>query len=80
MHVVAAVIDEGALTFDLAIPCEVHRRAGRGDDDELVPRRHDVAPIEAEQRTQTGFFVDTPFRLVDLERADTTKQPSFAPA
>ncbi len=23
MHTVAAVIDQGALTFDLAIPCEV---------------------------------------------------------
>jgi hypothetical protein len=25
-----------------------HRRAARGDEHELVPRRHDVAPIEAE--------------------------------
>jgi transcriptional regulator GlxA family with amidase domain len=77
MHVVAAVIDEGALTFDLAIPCEVF---GLDRSDIAMPW-YEFIVVAAERspvRTQTGFLLDTPFRLVDLERADTIVVPGWS--
>ena len=77
MHVVAAVIDEGALTFDLAIPCEVF---GLDRSDIVTPWYEFivVAATSSPVRTQTGFLLDTPFRLVDLERADTIFVPGWS--
>jgi len=77
MHVVAAVIDEGALTFDLAIPCEVF---GLDRSDIVTPWYEFivVAATISPVRTQTGFLLDTPFRLVDLERADTIFVPGWS--
>src|SRR3954447_2782875 len=76
MPTVAAVIDQGALTFDLAIPCEVFG----------VDRRDIVEPWyefmlcaagDSPVRTQTGFTIDTPFGLRHLRRADTIVVPGW---
>ena len=77
MHVVAAVIDEGALTFDLAIPCEVF---GLDRSDIVAPWYEFmvVAATGSPVRTQTGFLLDTPFRLADLARADTIVVPGWS--
>ena len=77
MHVVAAVIDEGALTFDFAIPCEVF---GLDRSDIATPWYEFmvVAAGRSPVRTQTGFLVDTPFRLADLDRADTIVVPGWS--
>jgi transcriptional regulator GlxA family with amidase domain len=74
---VAAVVDEGALTFDLAIPCEVF---GLDRSDVVDPWYGFmvVAAGEAPIRTQTGFLLDTPYRLTDLERADTIVVPGWS--
>ena len=77
MSVVAAVIDEGALTFDLAIPCEVFGL----DRSDIVSPWYEfmvVAAGDSPVRTQTGFLLDTPFRLPDLERADTIVVPGWS--
>jgi transcriptional regulator GlxA family with amidase domain len=77
MHVVAAVIDEGALTFDLAIPCEVF---GLDRRDIATPWYEFmvVAASESPVRMQTGFLLDTPFRIDELERADTIVVPGWS--
>jgi transcriptional regulator GlxA family with amidase domain len=74
---VAAVIDEGALTFDLAIPCEVF---GLDRSDIAAPWYEFmvVAAGGSPVRTQTGFLLDTPFGLADLERADTVVVPGWS--
>jgi transcriptional regulator GlxA family with amidase domain len=77
MAVVAAVIDEGALTFDLAIPCEVFGL----DRSDIVSPWYEfmvVAAGDSPVRTQTGFLLDTPYRLPDLERADTIVVPGWS--
>jgi AraC family transcriptional regulator, transcriptional activator FtrA len=77
MHVVAAVIDQGALTFDLAIPCEVF---GLDRSDIVDPWyafrlvAADGAPI----KTQTGFSIETPYGLEELESADTIIVPGWS--
>jgi transcriptional regulator GlxA family with amidase domain len=77
MHVVAAVIDEGALTFDFSIPCEVFGL----DRSDIAKPWYEFIVVAAGRspvRTQTGFLVDTPFRLVDLEGADTIVVPGWS--
>ena len=76
MHTVAAVVDQGALTFDLAIPCEVFGFDRRDIADpwyEFIV----VAAGETPVRTQTGFAILTPHGLTDLERADTVIVPGW---
>lgn len=77
MSVVAAVIDEGALTFDLAIPCEVF---GLDRSDIVAPWYEFmvVAAGSSPVRTQTGFLLDTPFGLGELARADTIIVPGWS--
>src|SRR6187200_2190194 len=77
MHVVAAVVDQGALTFDLAIPCEVFGVDRRDIADpwyELLVVASGSSPV----RTQTGFTIETPYRLADLARADTVVVPGWS--
>src|SRR5262245_20050017 len=77
MGVVVAVIDEGALTFDLAVPCEVFGL----DRSDIVSPWYEfllVAAGESPVRTQTGFLLGTPYRLHDLERADTVVVPGWS--
>jgi transcriptional regulator GlxA family with amidase domain len=77
MHTVAAVVDQGALTFDLAIPCEVF---GIDRSDIASPWYEFlvVAAGERRVRTQTGFTIEAPHGLSALERADTIVVPGWA--
>ena len=77
MHTVAAVIDQGALTFDLAIPCEVF---GLDRSDIVSPwyRFMVVAAGESPVRMQTGFDLSTPYSLSNLEQADTIVVPGWS--
>ena len=62
MHTVAAVIDEGALTFDFAIPCEVFGF----DRSDLVDPWYEFLVVAAGKRrirTQTGFVLEAPHGL-----------------
>jgi transcriptional regulator GlxA family with amidase domain len=77
MHVVAAVIDQGALTFDLAIPCEVFGL----DRSDIVDPWYTFLLVGAGKRrvrTQTGFVIDAPHGLEELERADTIVVPGWS--
>jgi AraC family transcriptional activator FtrA len=77
MHVVAAVIDQGALTFDLAIPCEVFGL----DRTDIVDPWYDFRLVAAGERriqTQTGFAIDVPYGLEELDRADTIVLPGWS--
>ena len=76
MHTVAAVIDQGALTFDLAIPCEVFGF----DRSDIVSPWYEffvAAAGKTPVRTQTGFDLHTPYGLDDLARADTIIVPGW---
>ncbi len=77
MHTVAAVVDQGALTFDLSIPCEVF---GLDRSDIASPWYEFllVAAGKTPVRTQTGFLLDTEFGLADLDRADTVIVPGWS--
>jgi transcriptional regulator GlxA family with amidase domain len=74
---VAAVVGEGALTFDLSVPCEVF---GLDRSDIARPwyefRLVSVDPTPI--RTSTGFTLDTPYRLADLAGADTIVLPGWS--
>jgi len=77
MHVVAAVIDEGALTFDFAIPCEVFGL----DRSDIVDPWYEflvVAAGERRVRTQTGFVVEATHGLRSLAGADTIVVPGWS--
>jgi AraC family transcriptional regulator, transcriptional activator FtrA len=77
MHVVAAVVDQGALTFDFAIPCEVFGL----DRNDIVDPWYEFLVVAAGNRrvrTQTGFFIDAPYGLEALERADTIVVPGWS--
>jgi AraC family transcriptional regulator, transcriptional activator FtrA len=77
MHTVAAVIDQGALTFDLAIPCEVFGL----DRSDIVSPWYEFMVVAAGKtpvRTQTGFDLDTPYRLRHLGRANTIIVPGWS--
>ena len=77
MHTVAAVIDQGALTFDFAIPCEIFGL----DRSDIVEPWYEflvVAAGDRRVRTQTGFVIEVPHRLKALDRADTIVVPGWA--
>ncbi|MFL6006836.1 MAG: helix-turn-helix domain-containing protein [Gaiellaceae bacterium] len=77
MHTVAAVIDDGMLTFDFAIPCEVFGLDRR----DIVDPWYEflvVAARERRVRTQTGFVLEATHGLRALERADTIVVPGWA--
>jgi transcriptional regulator GlxA family with amidase domain len=77
MHVVAAVVDQGALTFDFAIPCEVFGL----DRSDIVDPWYEflvVAAGERDVRMQTGFVMRAPHGLDALERADTIVVPGWS--
>jgi transcriptional regulator GlxA family with amidase domain len=77
MRTVAAVVDQGALTFDLAIPCEVF---GLDRSDIASPWYQFLVVAAGDRRivTQTGFVIEAPLRLDALERADTIVVPGWS--
>jgi AraC family transcriptional activator FtrA len=77
MPVVAAVVDQGALTFDFAIPCEVFGL----DRSDIVDPWYEFLVVGAGDRrvrTQTGFVMEAPHGLEALERADTIVVPGWS--
>jgi AraC family transcriptional regulator, transcriptional activator FtrA len=79
VHTVAAVVGQGCLTFDLAVPCEVFG----WDRSYLGVDWYDFKVVAADEppiRTCTGFTIDTPHTLDELERADTIVIPGWADA
>jgi AraC family transcriptional regulator, transcriptional activator FtrA len=77
MHTVAAVVGEGCLTFDLAVPCEVFG----WDRSYLGVEWYDFKVVAADPppiRTVTGFTIDTPHRLDALADADTIVVPGWS--
>jgi transcriptional regulator GlxA family with amidase domain len=77
MNVVAAVVDQGALTFDFAIPCEVFGL----DRSDIVDPWYEflvVAAGERRVRTQTGFVLEAPHGLDALDRAGTIVVPGWS--
>lgn len=77
MHSVMAVINEGCLTFDLAVPCEVFG----WDRSYLGVPWYDFKVVAADPtpvRTVTGFTIDTPYDLDELARADTIIVPGWS--
>jgi AraC family transcriptional regulator, transcriptional activator FtrA len=77
MHVVAAVIDQGALTFDFAIPCEVFG-LDRSDLADPWYAFRVVAAGDRHVRMQTGFVIEAPHGLAALRRADTIIVPGWS--
>ena len=74
---VAAVVDQGALTFDFAIPCEVFGL----DRSDIVDPWYEFLVVAAGDRrvvTQTGFVLEAPFGLEELRRADTIVVPGWS--
>jgi AraC family transcriptional regulator, transcriptional activator FtrA len=77
MRTVAAVVDQGALTFDFAIPCEVFG-VDRSDIASPWYEFLVVAAGERRVRTQTGFVIVAPLGLDALDRADTIVVPGWS--
>ena len=77
MHTVAAVVDDGALVFDLAIPTEVFGFDRRDIADPWY-RYLLVAASGSPVRTHAGFSLDTPHGLDAVRRADTVIVPGWA--
>jgi|SRR3954447_2809284 AraC family transcriptional activator FtrA len=77
MPVVAAVIDQGALTFDMAIPCEVF---GLDRSDIAAPWYEFLLASAGDRRvvTATGFPIEVPHGLEALDRADTVIVPGWS--
>ena len=77
MQTVAAIVDQGALTFDFAIPCEVF---GLDRSDIASPWYEFlvVAAGDRRVRTQTGFVIEAPLGLDALDRADTIVVPGWS--
>ncbi len=76
MHTVAAVIDDGMLTFDFAIPCEVFGL----DRSDIVDPWYEFLVVAAgarRVRTQTGFVLEATHGLRALDRADTIVVPGW---
>jgi AraC family transcriptional regulator, transcriptional activator FtrA len=74
---VAAVVGQGAHTFDLAVPCEVFGL----DRSDIARPWYDFRLVAVEPpplRTSTGFTIDTPYRLADLATADTVIVPGWS--
>ena len=76
MRTVAAVVDQGALTFDFAIPCEVF---GLDRSDIASPWYEFLVVAAGDRRvlTQTGFVLEAPLGLEALDRADTIVVPGW---
>lgn len=79
-HTVAAVVTHGVSPFELSVACEVFGL----DRSELVDpwyRLMVCAAVEPPVRAKTsvGLTLDTPYRLTDVERADTIVIPMWAP-
>jgi len=77
MRTVAAVVDQGALTFDFAIPCEVFGL----DRSDIVDPWYEFLVVAAGDRcvrTQTGFELVAPYGLEALGRADTIVVPGWS--
>ena len=77
MSTVAAVIDQGALTFDFAIPCEIFGL----DRSDIVDPWYEFLVVAAGYRRvkmQTGFYLDAPHGLEALRRADTIVLPGWS--
>jgi AraC family transcriptional activator FtrA len=77
MRTVAAVIDQGALTFDFAIPCEIFGL----DRSDIVDPWYEFFVVAAGDRrvwTQTGFVLEAPHGLEALESVDTIVVPGWA--
>src|SRR5262249_41640698 len=75
-HVVAAVIDQGALTFDFAIPCELFGL----DRSDIVDPWYEFRVVAAGAkriRTQTGFMLEAPYGLEGLRGAQTIVVPGW---
>jgi putative intracellular protease/amidase len=75
--VVAAVVGQGALTFDLAVPCEVFGL----DRSDIASPWYEFRLVAADRppiRTNTGFTIDTPYRLEHLADADTVIVPGWS--
>ena len=77
MRTVAAVVDQGALTFVFAIPCEVFG-VDRSDIASPWYEFLVVAAGERRVRTQTGFVIEAPLGLDALDRADTIVVPGWS--
>src|SRR4051812_39176677 len=77
MRTVAAVVDQGALTFDFAIPCEVF---GLDRSDIASPWYEFLVVAAGDRRvlTQTGFVIEAPLGLAALDRADTIIVPGWS--
>ena len=77
MHTVAAIVDQGALTFDFAIPCEVF---GLDRSDIASPWYEFLVVAAGDRRvlTQTGFVLEAPLGLDALDRADTIVVPGWS--
>jgi transcriptional regulator GlxA family with amidase domain len=76
MHTVAAVIDDGMLTFDFAIPCEVFGF----DRSDIVDPWYEFLVVGARTkrvRTQTGFVLEATHGLRALARAETIVVPGW---
>jgi AraC family transcriptional regulator, transcriptional activator FtrA len=74
---VAAVIDQGALTFDFAIPCEIFGL----DRSDIVDPWYEFLVVAAGRRrvrTQTGFVIEAPHGLEALPQADTILVPGWS--
>lgn len=77
MHTVAAVIDDGALTFDFAIACEVFGL----DRSDIVDPWYEFLVVAAGERrikTQTGFVLEATHGLRALGRAGTIIVPGWS--
>jgi transcriptional regulator GlxA family with amidase domain len=76
-RVVAAVVGEGALTFDLAVPSEVFGL----DRSDIVRPWYEFRLVSVDPtpiRTNTGFTIGTPYGLPDLAGADTVIVPGWS--
>lgn len=77
MRTVAAIVDQGALTFDFAIPCEVFGL----DRSDIASPWYEFLVVAAGNRrvrTQTGFVIEAPLGLTALDRADTIVVPGWS--
>src|SRR5262249_9732814 len=75
-RVVAAVVGQGALTFDMAIPCEVFGL----DRSDIVDPWYEFRLVCADPppiRTSTGFTIDSPYRLSELVAAGPVMVPGW---
>jgi transcriptional regulator GlxA family with amidase domain len=76
-HRVAAVANDGVLTFDLAVPCEVFG----WDRSYLGVEWYDFKVCAADPpplRTSTGFWIGTEYGLEDVVSADTIIIPGWS--